>query len=98
MTDEQNPKADAVEVGGKTFSPSPDPAGPLPKRRTEDTKSYAGEWTVLIIAVLGWATTFCVDMAAYETFDDVLTPKFLGVHIGQLFSVTVSIIAAKRLK
>lgn len=70
---------------------------PTWKRRREDKQNKAGIWTVLIIAVLMWATTFCLDMATYETFSQVWTPKFIGIHIGQLFSVTVSILAAKRL-
>lgn len=85
-------------IGGRKYSPSPNDAEQLPKRRTEDTKSYVGEWSVLLVALGGWAITFCVDMAAYETFDQIWTPKFIGVHVGQLFTVTVSVLAAKRIR
>jgi hypothetical protein len=98
----QNPVADPVVLstpqGRKTFSPSPDDAHPLPKRRTEDTKSYAGEWTVMLLAILGWATTFCVDAAQNETYQQLIQPRFMMLHIAQLFSVTVSVLAAKRIR
>lgn len=82
----------------KVYSPSPDPGMPQPKRRTEDTKNYVGEWAVLIIALLGWAVTFTTDMAAYEEWSQILTPKFIGLHSAQLFSVTVAVLAAKRIR
>lgn len=82
----------------QVFSPSPVPGAPPPQRRAEDTKSYAGEWTVLLIALLGWATTFMLDMAEFESWTQIWTPKFVGVHIGQLFSVTAAVIAAKRIR
>jgi hypothetical protein len=98
----QNPVADPVVLstpqGQKTFSPSPDDAHPLPQRRAEDTKSYVGEWTILLLALLGWATTFCVDAAQNETWEQIINPKFVMLHIGQLFSVMTAIFAAKRMK
>lgn len=100
--DTPNPVAAPVTLptaeGDKTFSPSPDPASPLPQRRTEDTKTYAGEWTVLLLALLGWASTFCLDMAQEESFANMMTPSFLGTHIGQLFSVMAAVTAAKRIR
>lgn len=101
---QQDPKTDTITVASapgeppKVYSPSPEPGEPAPKRRMEDTKSYAGEWTVLIIALLGWASTFCLDMAQEETFSAMMTTKFMGTHIAQLLSVTVSVLAAKRIK
>lgn len=80
------------------LSPSPVPGQELPKRRAEDTKSYAGEWTVLLMAIAGWATTFFIDAAQNETWEQVMSPKFLALHVGQLFSVTTAIFAAKRMK
>ena len=67
------------------YSPSPVPGQPAPQRRAEDTKTYAGEKSVLAVALLGWASMFMADMAAFETWDSVMTPGFIGVHIGQLF-------------
>lgn len=93
-----NPTAPNIEQRGQTFSPSPDPGMPQPQRRMEDTKSYAGEWTILLLALLGWATSFCADMAQEESFQNMFTPKFMGTHVAQLFTVTVSVLAAKRLK
>lgn len=97
-----NPSAPPVVLmtreGAKTFSPSPDETKPQPNRREEDLKSYTGEWTVLILALLGWAATFCTDMAQEETFKQMLTPSFLGNHIAQLFSVTLAVLSAKRLR
>lgn len=92
----QNPPS--VVVDGTTMSPSPEPGQPSPQRRVEDTKSYVGEWTVLLLAVLGWATTFCVDAAQNETWQQITTPKFMLLHIAQLFSVTSAIFAAKRIR
>lgn len=80
------------------MSPSPDPGAPLPQRRTEDTKSYVGEWAVLLLALLGWATTFCVDAAQNETWAQLRQPKFFFLHVAQLFSVMTSVVAAKRLR
>ncbi len=70
----------------------------LPQRRVEDTSSQVGHWTVLALALLGWAASFCLDMATFESFQEVLTPKFLGVHISQLFSVTLAVVTAKRMR
>ena len=70
----------------------------LPQRRTEDTDSQVGHWTILAVALMGWAASFCLDMATFENFNDVLTPKFLGVHISQLFSVTLAVVTAKRMR
>jgi hypothetical protein len=75
-----------------------DTGAPLPQRRVEDTKSYAGEWTVLLTALLTWATTFCFDMAETESLAQVLTLKFMALHVGQLFAVTTAIVSAKRIR
>lgn len=82
----------------QVLSPSPVPGEQLPQRRLDDTKSYAGEWTVLLLALLGWATTFCVDGAQSESWAQITDPKFIMLHIGQLFSVMTAVIAAKRMK
>ena len=82
----------------QVYSPSPEPGHSMPQRRVEDTKSYTGEWTVLLLALLTWASSFCVDMAQEESFQNMMTPNFVGTHIAQLFSVTVSVLAAKRLR
>lgn len=82
----------------QVLSPSPVPGESLPRRRTEDTKNYTGEWAVLLVALLGWATTFCVDAAQNETWEQIQQPHFIFLHIGQLFSVITAVVAAKRLR
>lgn len=69
-----------------------------PMRRRDDNTSNVGEWTVLTLALLGFALTFCIDMATYESFAEMLTPKFIGLHAGQLLTVLISVVAAKRIK
>jgi hypothetical protein len=99
MTDTEMPP-NIVVAGAQeqVFSPSPVPGQPAPQRRAEDTDSQMGHWTVLSLALLGWAASFCLDMASFESFKEVLTPKFLGVHISQLFSVTLAVVTAKRMR
>ena len=80
------------------FSPSPVPGQPDPQRRAEDTKSYAFEWGVVLSGVLLWAATFLTDMASYDTWAEITTPKFIGVHVGQLVGVISAIVGAKRIK
>lgn len=82
----------------QVLSPSPVPGQELPQRRSEDTKSYTGEWTVLLLGILGWATTFFIDASQNETWKEITSPKFMALHVGQLFSVMTAIIAAKRMK
>lgn len=95
---EKNTLKPVTASDGTVFSPSPEPGRTLPRRRMEDVKSYVGEWTVLLLALLGWASTFCVDAAQNETWAQVTNPKFIMLHIGQLFSVVTAVVAAKRLR
>jgi hypothetical protein len=94
----QNPVADPIVRKGSVFSPSPDPGEPLPKRRMEDTKSYAGEWTVLLIAIGTWGVTFLTEIATFETWAQLTTPRVLGLHMAQLLSTITSVVAAKRIR
>lgn len=80
------------------YSPSPVPGQPDPQRRSEDTKSYAVEWGIVIGGVALWGSTFLVDMAAYETWSEIMTPKFMGLHLGQLLGVIAATLGAKRIK
>lgn len=93
-------KARAIVEDGtiKVMSPSPMPGEPQAQRRREDIASYSGEWVVLIGGVLTWLSTFFVDMAAFESWSQILTPKFVGLHVGQLAGVIAAIVAAKRIK
>jgi hypothetical protein len=92
---------DPITIPGvqpQVLSPSPVPGKELPQRRAEDVKSYTGEWTVLLLGILGWATTFFIDASQNETWAEITSPKFMALHVGQLFSVMTAIIAAKRMK
>jgi hypothetical protein len=71
---------------------------PPPPPLAYDHKTYALEWTVLLVAILGWATTFCLDVAKQATFESIWTPAFLGSHLAQLFTYITSVVAAKRIK
>jgi hypothetical protein len=82
----------------KTMSPTPTPGAPNPQRRQTDTATYGLEWTVLGLALLGWAGTFFADVATVSTWAEMQTPKFVGIHIAQLFTTITAIVAAKRIK
>lgn len=82
----------------QVLSPSPVPGQELPQRRAADTANYSGEWTVLVLGILGWLTTFFMDAAQNESWADITAPKFMALHVAQLFSVVISIVAAKRMK
>jgi hypothetical protein len=97
MPDDLNPIT-IPKVQPQVLSPSPVPGQELPQRRADDTKTYVGEWTVLLIGIFGWATTFFIDAAQNETWREITSPKFMALHIGQLFSVITAIVAAKRMK
>lgn len=71
---------------------------PLPQRRSEDGKTYAGAWTVLWVGLAAWAGAFFLDLATYETFTAILTPRFWGIHLSQLMGVIASVLAAKRIR
>lgn len=66
-------------------------------KRRED-RSQTGTQIALLLGVLAWAGAFCTDMAAYETFTQVWTPKFLGIHFAQLAAFLGSLVAARRLQ
>ena len=76
----------------------PDSHRPHQKRRQEDTKRYTTEWTILLASLLGWAASFMLAISEYETWEVVWTPKFLGLHVAQLFTVMSSVLAAKRIR
>lgn len=76
---------------------SPPPPAAWKQRRRDDGPQL-GTKIVLLVAVCGWAGTFCTDMAVFESFAQVLTPKFLGVHFAQLFFYLASVYAARRLQ
>lgn len=99
MPDETNPTPVVLPgAENKVLSPSPTPGAALPTRRAEDTASYSGEWSVLIGGILTWLSTFFIDMAAFESWREVVTPKFMALHVGQLAGVVAAIVAAKRIK
>lgn len=99
MPDETNP-APVVLPGAedKVLSPSPTPGAALPTRRVEDTASYSGEWTLLIMALLTWAVTFFGELAQVKTWAEMQTPGFVGTHAAQVIGVILSVVAAKRIK
>ncbi len=99
MPDQTNPAPVVLpHAQDQVLSPSPTPGEPMPTRRTEDTATYSGEWSVLIGGVLTWLSMFFIDMAAFESWSEVMTPKFLALHVGQLAGVIAAIVAAKRIK
>ncbi len=91
---------DVVTASGehKTMSPTPTPGAPNPQRRQTDTATYGAEWTALGLAILGWAGAFCADMAQVGTWAEMQTPKFVGIHVGLLFTMISAVVAAKRIK
>ena len=97
MTDDLKPIT-ITNAQPQVLSPSPVPGEELPKRRAEDTATYTNEWIILISALSVWGVSFFADMAAYETWNEMLTPKFIGIHGGQLVGAVVAVVAAKRMK
>lgn len=61
-----------------------------------DSPQHGLRWTIGI-AGLTWLGTFFYDIAAYESFREIWTPHFLGLHVSQLVSVVVAVLAARRL-
>lgn len=88
----------ATTEGAKVMSPTPIPGEPQPQRRQEDTRSYSGEWTILGLALLTWASTFFAEIAQVKTWAELQTPAFLGTHVAQVCGVVLSVFAAKRIK
>lgn len=97
--DPKTPEPIVVEgAQPQVYSPSPTPGEPPPKRRAEDSKTYTGEWVVLLIAVLTWASTFLADIALLDSWSELGQPKILALQLSKLTAAILSVLAAKRIK
>lgn len=101
MPDPEEPSAQvppSIQQDGQTYSPSPTPGEPRPQRRTEDTATYALEWSVLAGGLSTWLGAVIIDIGKFEAPTQLMEWKFLTIHGLQLLGVILSVVAAKRMK